>query len=97
MKVPVRYHFQWRKAAVGLLQRVTSKKKIQSATQKYRTPSKLQNEIKKNYSCFSEIPKNFICVRVRQVAFLSEDLQNLSVWSSVLFTIFAAEMREREA
>ena len=27
-------------------------KKIQSSTQKYRTPSKLQNEIIKNYCCF---------------------------------------------
>ena len=64
-------------------------RKIQSLTQKYRTPSKLQNVIKKivvlKYKkcfflrkfnlilCLSEIPKIFICVRVRQVAFLSED------------------------
>ena len=29
-------------------------KKIKSSTQKYRTPSKLQNEIKKNYCCFKK-------------------------------------------
>ena len=46
--------------------------------------------------CFSEIPKTFICVRVRQVTFLSEDWKKLSVWSSVLFTISALEMYERE-
>ena len=47
--------------------------------------------------CFSEIPKTFICVRVRQVNFISEDWKKLSVWSSVLFTVSALEMREREA
>ena len=47
--------------------------------------------------CFLEIPKTFICVRVRQVTFLSEDWKKLSVWSSVLFTVSALEMREREA
>ena len=47
--------------------------------------------------CFSEIPKTFICVCVRQVTFLSEDWKKLSVWSSVLFTVSALEMREREA
>ena len=47
--------------------------------------------------CFSETPKTFICVRVRQVTFLSEDWKKLSVWSSVLFTISALEMCEREA
>ena len=47
--------------------------------------------------CFSEIPKTFICVRVRQVTFLSEDWKKLSVWSSVLFTVSALEMCEREA
>ena len=46
---------------------------------------------------FSEIPKMFICVRVRQVAFLSEDWKKLFVWSSVLFTVFVLEIREREA
>ena len=45
----------------------------------------------------SEIPKFFICVRVKLVAFLSEVWKKLSVWSSVLFTVFALEMREREA
>ena len=47
--------------------------------------------------CFWEIPKIFICVRVREVPFLSEDWKNMSVWSSVLFTLFALEMRKREA
>ena len=47
--------------------------------------------------CFSEIPKTFICVRVRQVTFLSEDWKKLSVWSSVLFTVSTLEMCEREA
>ena len=47
--------------------------------------------------CFSEIPKTFIFVRVRHVTFLSEDWKKLSVWSSVLFTVSALEMREREA
>ena len=30
-------------------------KKIQNSSQKYRTPSKLQKEIKKNYCCFNPI------------------------------------------
>ena len=47
--------------------------------------------------CFSKIPKTFICVRVRQVTFLSEDWKMLSVWSGVLFTVSALEMCEREA
>ena len=47
--------------------------------------------------CFSEIPKTFTCVRVRQVTFLSEDWKKLSVWSSVLFTVSTLEMCEREA
>ena len=46
---------------------------------------------------FSEIPKSFICVRVRQVTFLSEDWKKLSVWSSVLFTVSALEMLGRGA
>ena len=33
------------------------------------------------------IPKIFICVRVRQVAILSEDWKKLSFWNSVLFTV----------
>ena len=44
----------------------------------------------------SEIPKNFICVRVRQVTFLSECWKR-SVRSSVLFTVSTLEMREKEA
>ena len=47
--------------------------------------------------CFSEFPKTFIFVRVRQMTFLSEDWKKLSVWKSVLFTVSALEMREREA
>ena len=46
---------------------------------------------------FSKIPKTFICVRVRQLTFLSEDWKKSSVWSSALFTVPALEMREREA
>ena len=45
---------------------------------------------------FSEIPKMFICVGVRQVTFLSEDFKKLSVFSSVLFTVSTLEMRERK-
>ena len=47
--------------------------------------------------CISEIPKTFIFVRVRQVTFLSEDWKNVSIWSSILFTVSALEMCEREA
>ena len=47
--------------------------------------------------CFSEIPKTFICIRERQGAFLSEDWKKLSVCSSVLFTVSALEIREKEA
>ena len=54
-------------------------------------------KVSKLILCFSEIPKTFICVRVRQVNFISEDWKKLSVWSSVLFTVSALEMREREA
>ena len=46
--------------------------------------------------CFLEIPKIFICVYVRQVVSFIWELQKLSVWRSVLFTVFALEMRERE-
>ena len=89
----------WRKGRCPISSSVTQKncwlvaesnleKKIQLSTQKYSTPSKLQNELKKIVSkskkcfflrkltkmsnlilCFSEIPKTFIRVRVRQVAF----------------------------
>ena len=45
---------------------------------------------------FLEIPKTFICVCVKQVAFLSEDWKKLFVWSSVLFMVSALEMCERE-
>ena len=47
--------------------------------------------------CFLEIPKIFICVRVKQVTFLSEEWIKLSVWRSVLFTVSDLEMCEREA
>ena len=47
--------------------------------------------------CFSEIPKTFICIRVRQVTFLSEDWKKLSVWSSVFCAVSTLEMRESEA
>ena len=43
-------------------------------------------------SLFLGIPKIFLWVRVRQVAFLSEDWKKLSVWSSVVFTVSALEM-----
>ena len=58
-------------------------------------------------SLFLGIPKIFICVRVKQMAFLSEDWKKLSVWtedwkklsvwSSVPFTVFALGMRKRGA
>ena len=44
-----------------------------------------------------KIPKTFICVRVRQVTFSSEDWKKLSVWSSALFKVSVLEMCEREA
>ena len=47
--------------------------------------------------CFSEIPKTFICVREKQITFLSEDWKKLSIWSSVLFTVSALEILEKEA
>ena len=47
--------------------------------------------------CFSEIPKMFIRVRVRQVAFLLEDWKKLSVWSGIPVTVSALEMRKSEA
>ena len=47
--------------------------------------------------CFSEIPKILVCVGVREMAFLSQDWKKLFVWSSVLFTVFILEMRERKA
>ena len=47
--------------------------------------------------CSSKIPKAFICVRIRQVTFLSEGWKRLSVWNSLLITVSALEMREREA
>ena len=46
--------------------------------------------------CFSEIRKIFVCVHVMQVAFLSEDWKKLFPWCSILFTVFALEMRKRE-
>ena len=46
-------------------------------------------EISNLILCFSEIPKVFICFRVKQVAVLSEDCKKLSVWWSVFFTVFA--------
>ena len=47
--------------------------------------------------CFSEIPKTFICVHVRQLTFLSEDWKKFSVSSIVLFTVSTLEIHEREA
>ena len=47
--------------------------------------------------CSSGIPKAFICVFfLRLVAFLFVDWKKLSVSRSVLFTVFALEMRERK-
>ena len=42
LKVPVRHRFQWRCWSVA---ESNLEKMMQSSTQKYRTPSKLQNEI----------------------------------------------------
>ena len=69
-------------------------KKIKRSTKKYCTPSKLQNEIKKNdcylkvfedmdkniqfYSLFRRIRKTFVSVRVRQVDLLSENYEAVS-------------------
>ena len=47
--------------------------------------------------CFSEIPKTFIYVSIRQVTFLLEDWKKVTVWSRVFFTVAALEIREREA
>ena len=47
--------------------------------------------------CFSEIPKIFICVRVRQGAFLSEDWKCHPSEAVSSLQVFALEMREREA
>ena len=47
--------------------------------------------------CFSQIPKIFIFTRLRLVAFVSEDWKKLSIWTSVLFKVFALEMRKTEA
>ena len=47
--------------------------------------------------CFSEIPKIFICVRVRQGAFLSEDWKCHPSEAVSSLQFFALEMRKREA
>ena len=57
----------------------------------------LFEEIDKNVQFDSLFLGSSYCVRVRQVAFLSDDRKKLSVWGIVLFTVFALEMREREA
>ena len=46
---------------------------------------------------FTKIPKIFIFVRIRHVAFLSEDWKELRLWRSVLFTVLALARLEREA
>ena len=48
-------------------------------------------------SLFLGIPKMFVCVHLRQVAFLSKNWKKLSVWSSVLSSVYALEMRKSEA
>ena len=47
--------------------------------------------------CFSEIPETFICVRVRQVAFLSEDWKCYPSEAVSFLQFFVLEMRERKA
>ena len=47
--------------------------------------------------CFSQIPKNFICVRVRQGAFLSENWKCYPSEAVSSLQFFALEMRERKA
>ena len=102
MKAPVRYGFQWCKTTVGWLQRATWKKRYRARLKKIvilkskkcfslRKLTKMSNLI----LCFSEIPKIFLCSR--KSGGLSEDWKKLSVWSSVLFLVFALEMRKREA
>ena len=46
---------------------------------------------------FSEIPKTFICVRVRQSAFLSEDWKSYPSEAVSSSQFFALKMRERKA
>ena len=87
----------------------TQKYRFPSKTEKWNQKKLLFESVKKRFFlrkltkmsklilCFSEIPKTFICVRVRQVNFISEDWKKLSVWSSVLFTVSTLEMCEREA
>ena len=41
------------------------------------------NKNVQSYSLFLRIPKIFLCVRLRQMAFLSEDWKKLSVWSEM--------------
>ena len=112
LKIPVRYRFQWHKTTVGWLQRATWQKRYRVWLKSIALLQKQQNEIKKKLLLFESVknvsfweiwqkcpilfPKIFICVGVRQVAFLSEDWKKLSFWSSVLFTISALEMRERK-
>ena len=47
-------------------------------------------------SLFLGIPKFFLYVWVRQVVFYLRTEKKLFVWSSVLFTVSALEMCERE-
>ena len=63
------------------------KKDCEKSVKKYfflRKFTKMSNLI----LCFSKISDIFICVYVRQGAFFIWELKMLSVWSSVLFTVF---------
>ena len=85
LKVPVWYHFQWRKATIGWFQRATRNKRYRNRLKIIAILETCKMKSKK--FCFSWIPETFICVRVG-LADLSEDRKNLSVWSSILHTVF---------
>ena len=46
---------------------------------------------------FSEIPKIFTFVRLKQALFYLWTEKSLPIWSSFLFTVFTLEMRGKEA
>ena len=72
-------------------------KKIQSSTQKYRTPSELQNEVKKNIVVLT--PKNcFFWRKLLKKPNLSLCFSEISkIFICVLFTVFTLGIRKREA
>ena len=73
-----------------------NKKNAAWSVKKWGFFEKIDKNVQFN-SLFLGIPKIVLCVCVKQVAFFIWGLKELSVWSSVLFTVSALEMREREA